>query len=180
MPATPRPHVGEPLALDLLNTVWMAGGEPVDYLADADNVRRWLDDNGFDTPASTAVHESLVEARTAILALLIDADATAAAAVNEVLSHAHVRVSLDRQGGVTHTVDCGDPARRPAALAAMNLVELLEQAPTRVRRCEHPGCVLWFLDTSRNGTRRWHSMTTCGNREKARRHYARARDQAEG
>jgi predicted RNA-binding Zn ribbon-like protein len=33
--------------------------------------------------------------------------------------------------------------------------------------------VLFFYDTSKNGTRRWHSMATCGNRTKAARHYAR-------
>jgi predicted RNA-binding Zn ribbon-like protein len=33
--------------------------------------------------------------------------------------------------------------------------------------------VLWFHDTTRSGTRRWCSMTACGNRLKARRHYRR-------
>jgi predicted RNA-binding Zn ribbon-like protein len=45
-----------------------------------------------------------------------------------------------------------------------------------VRRCAHPACILWFLDTSRSGARRWHDMATCGNRVKARRHYERTRD----
>lgn len=45
--------------------------------------------------------------------------------------------------------------------------------PDRIRRCAHPDCVLFFYDTSKNGTRRWHSMATCGNRTKAARHYAK-------
>jgi len=43
-----------------------------------------------------------------------------------------------------------------------------------VRRCADPRCTRVFLDTSRNGTRRWCDMGTCGNRAKAARHRARA------
>lgn len=45
----------------------------------------------------------------------------------------------------------------------------------RVRRCGDARCTRVFLDTSRNGTRRWCDMGTCGNRAKAARHRARAR-----
>ncbi|MBH1936716.1 CGNR zinc finger domain-containing protein [Streptomyces sp. AV19] len=45
----------------------------------------------------------------------------------------------------------------------------------RVRRCEGPGCGWFFLDRSRGGTRRWCSSGDCGNRARARRHYARTR-----
>jgi predicted RNA-binding Zn ribbon-like protein len=60
-------------------------------------------------------------------------------------------------------------------MAAANLLGLLEESPERIRRCQNPACVLWFFDTTRNGTRRWCSMAACGNRAKARRHYDRAR-----
>jgi predicted RNA-binding Zn ribbon-like protein len=45
----------------------------------------------------------------------------------------------------------------------------------RVRRCGGAGCNWLFLDTSKNRTRQWCSMRSCGNREKARRHYQRTR-----
>ncbi|WP_262388029.1 CGNR zinc finger domain-containing protein [Streptomyces parvus] len=45
----------------------------------------------------------------------------------------------------------------------------------RVRRCAGPGCGWFFLDRSRSGTRRWCSSEDCGNRDRARRHYARTR-----
>jgi predicted RNA-binding Zn ribbon-like protein len=45
----------------------------------------------------------------------------------------------------------------------------------RVRECEAPDCTWLFLDRSRAGKRRWCSMTSCGNRAKARRHYHRQR-----
>jgi len=43
----------------------------------------------------------------------------------------------------------------------------------RVRECANDKCLWLFLDESKNGTRRWCSMTACGNRAKAHRHYAR-------
>jgi len=45
-----------------------------------------------------------------------------------------------------------------------------------VRFCEAADCEWLFLDHSRNRSRRWCDMTTCGNRAKARRHYQRAHD----
>ena len=50
-------------------------------------------------------------------------------------------------------------------------------APGRTGSAAAPaaGCVLRFYDASRGGRRQWCSMAACGNRAKARRHYARAR-----
>jgi predicted RNA-binding Zn ribbon-like protein len=45
----------------------------------------------------------------------------------------------------------------------------------RVRECGGADCRWLFLDTSKNRSRQWCSMQSCGNREKARRHYARNR-----
>ena len=44
-----------------------------------------------------------------------------------------------------------------------------------VRKCEGPGCTLWFLDVSKGHARRWCSMGVCGNRVKAAAHRTRAR-----
>lgn len=43
----------------------------------------------------------------------------------------------------------------------------------KVRECEASDCSWLFLDNSRNHSRRWCTMSACGNREKARRHYRR-------
>jgi len=70
-----------------------------------------------------------------------------------------------------------DSVVSPLALAASDL--LTGPGRARVRVCEATttdGCGWMFLDTSRNGTRRWCEMATCGNRYKARRHYARVRE----
>lgn len=44
---------------------------------------------------------------------------------------------------------------------------------SRVRVCAADGCGWAFVDTSKNGKRRWCSMQLCGNREKARRFKAK-------
>ena len=43
----------------------------------------------------------------------------------------------------------------------------------RVRQCANPLCRWMFLDDSKGGSRRWCSMSACGNRAKAHRHYLR-------
>jgi predicted RNA-binding Zn ribbon-like protein len=44
-----------------------------------------------------------------------------------------------------------------------------------VRKCGAPDCAWLFVDRSKNRSRRWCDMRTCGNRAKARRHYRRRR-----
>ena len=45
----------------------------------------------------------------------------------------------------------------------------------RVRECASAECTCLFVDESRNGSRRWCDMNSCGNRMKARRHYERSK-----
>lgn len=45
----------------------------------------------------------------------------------------------------------------------------------RIRECASANCTWLFVDESRNRSRRWCDMSTCGNRVKARRHYQRAK-----
>jgi predicted RNA-binding Zn ribbon-like protein len=62
------------------------------------------------------------------------------------------------------------------ALAASELLTGPERP--RLRLCEataQDGCGWLFLDTTRNRSRRWCEMRSCGNKYKARRHYARSR-----
>jgi predicted RNA-binding Zn ribbon-like protein len=62
---------------------------------------------------------------------------------------------------------------RILALHALDLIQTMP--PDRLRRCEDDGCGWLFLDTTRNHSRRWCSSSDCGNRDRARRHYARNR-----
>ena len=52
---------------------------------------------------------------------------------------------------------------------------LVSDKLNRVGQCAGESCGWLFLDTSRNGRRRWCEMKHCGNRAKARRHYRRAK-----
>lgn len=50
---------------------------------------------------------------------------------------------------------------------------LTSQEVHGVRVCAADDCNWLFLDTSKNQSRRWCDMKTCGNREKARKHHQR-------
>jgi predicted RNA-binding Zn ribbon-like protein len=49
-----------------------------------------------------------------------------------------------------------------------------------VRECGADDCRWLFLDTTKNRSRQWCSMQSCGNRQKARRHYQRLRQSRGG
>jgi predicted RNA-binding Zn ribbon-like protein len=60
-------------------------------------------------------------------------------------------------------------ARSAAELLSSEKVE-------RVRECEDDrGCGYLFIDLSKNHSRRWCSMESCGNRAKAQRHYKKVK-----
>ncbi|WP_309083187.1 CGNR zinc finger domain-containing protein [Chelativorans sp.] len=64
----------------------------------------------------------------------------------------------------------GKPGAIPTALSLLALEALFVLPKERIRAC--PRCGWLFVDGSKGGRRRWCSMSTCGNREKARRHRA--------
>jgi len=61
----------------------------------------------------------------------------------------------------------------PVVRSAADLLTSDELSETRI--CASENCDWLFLDTSKNHSRRWCNMKTCGNRAKARRHYERKR-----
>jgi predicted RNA-binding Zn ribbon-like protein len=172
-----RPLLGEPLGLDLLNTLWVDAGERHDLLAERSGLSQWLGEHGFDdrVPATPAVHEALLATREAIAAHIADPGSPqAVGALNAVLARGALRRSIGQDGPIT-TITVDDPAALPAWAAAEDYLQLLARDATRVRHCAGPGCVLHFYDTSKRGDRRWCSMAGCGNRAKAARHYARTK-----
>lgn len=62
---------------------------------------------------------------------------------------------------------------RPAALSAAQL--LTSGFAARVRGCGRDECRWLFLDLTKNNSRKWCDMSTCGNVLKARRNYAKKR-----
>ena len=99
-------------------------------------------------------------------------------ALNQALAAAPARTTLRRErGAYGWDVD----AKSATALALLAPVlwsagDLLAGPRLgRVKRCANPECGWLFLDDSRAGRRRWCSMSSCGNRAKARRHYHKSR-----
>jgi predicted RNA-binding Zn ribbon-like protein len=66
------------------------------------------------------------------------------------------------------TADWTAPGAVAAVLALLAVEALITLPRNRIRACGRCGWL--FLDSSRGGRRRWCSMSTCGNREKASRH----------
>ncbi len=63
----------------------------------------------------------------------------------------------------------------PAVRSAAHL--LTSSQLERLRVCEGEGCGWFFMDTTRNRSRRWCNMAVCGNRAKVKRFYARHKSQ---
>lgn len=91
--------------------------------------------------------------------------------LSEVMPQARVAADGDRFGWTWTKSDALDQMLRPVVRAAADL--LISDLLPRLRECSGRDCSRLFLDTSRNGSRRWCSMETCGNRSKVRRHYRR-------
>jgi predicted RNA-binding Zn ribbon-like protein len=104
--------------------------------------------------------------------------APALARLNAVLTAALARLQLAETSG-SFRWEWRDAARTldrvlwPVAQAAGDL--LVSDEVGRLRECSGEPCGFLFLDQSRGGRRRWCDMAHCGNRAKARRHYARTR-----
>ncbi|ARQ71906.1 CGNR zinc finger domain-containing protein [Streptomyces marincola] len=175
----PRPLVGEPLSLDLLNTRWRLAEATEDLLTDVPGLAVWLRSNGLDgrCAATPDTLDAVLQARAALAAAVLDPitpSPSALSRVNAVLAKGRVVRSLTTEGPADEVVT-DTPAWLPAWLAVDDYLRLLRLDPTRIRACANDACLLHFFDTSQNRRRRWCSMAVCGNRAKAARHYARVR-----
>jgi predicted RNA-binding Zn ribbon-like protein len=65
-----------------------------------------------------------------------------------------------------------EAAPADAVLARRIVEELGGIEQGRLRRCARPECGLFFYDSTRSGTQRWHSEDPCGWRERQRRRRA--------
>jgi predicted RNA-binding Zn ribbon-like protein len=197
--ASPFIFVGNHRALDFVNTEIAVDGAPRDLLTGFPDLVDWLARAGaLDSPsARTAIgrwqgkrggDEVVAEARELRAALRRLADAVAEGRAPPRATIERVNALLGRGASVTRLGSDGAGgfvARRelrldqpadllvPIAEAAADLI--CEADPGRIRRCAHPECVLYFLDGTKNGTRRWCDMRTCGNRANAAAYYRRHR-----
>jgi predicted RNA-binding Zn ribbon-like protein len=99
--------------------------------------------------------------------------------LNEELQRALSTAVLERSAGGVFRLAWprGTELDRVLWPVAHSAAEILSSgAHGRIHECEGDGCGWLFLDTSKAGRRRWCSMAVCGNRAKAQRHRARAKD----
>jgi predicted RNA-binding Zn ribbon-like protein len=174
------PLIGEPLALDLVNTVASPPGGRVDLLESADDLRAWLaaerdrldiTDGQIDLSAVRALRTHITHAVEAARAST-PPPPEAVRAITDAQRNAPAYQELGWNGqAITVTT------RRPGNATAVLLAQLAEAAATLlaspaiglVRRCDGPGCRMLFLPA--HPRRRWCSPATCGNRARVARYY---------
>ncbi|MEU7630957.1 CGNR zinc finger domain-containing protein [Nocardia sp. NPDC049220] len=181
------PLVGEPLALDLVNTHLA----DTDLLCTPDQLADWLRLQADRLPEPPLEHPTAADLdqvrrvreylATVLDALLHDRRPSVAAlhGLNQVQSAAPAIRHVEwTDGALTATVRRTGPAgTRLAAFLAEFAVDLLaNQAISRLKQCEAEDCVLLFLPA--HPRRRWCSAQRCGNRVRVARYYDRhtARD----
>ena len=93
----------------------------------------------------------------------------------------HLQLAIYPQGFQWEWTEVENTFDRVAWAVARSAGELMtSDRLVRVRECaDDRGCGYLFIDTSRNHSRRWCSMETCGNRAKASRSYKRRRETLE-
>ena len=128
---------------------------------------------------------STIELREALASLLyahIDGGRIQASQVEKLEKHFHAaglhrRLSLADGQLVWSWSGVEQRAEIPLWKLAQAASDLLVSSDAEgIKECGDPTCRWLFLDTSKNHTRRWCDMKTCGNRMKARRHHARYQD----
>ncbi|SON55395.1 hypothetical protein HDIA_1854 [Hartmannibacter diazotrophicus] len=179
------PFVGGALWIDFLNTTpRMDSGEIVDVIADGAGYGRWLrlaglqqQENGLDKAAEDARRLRAV-LREAFEDLAVDKKAKAAGwlpAVNARLDNLSLHHRLERAGAGLRLLEVpGSAHPDPADLVALDFARFAcEAEPGRLKHCANPACTLVFHDSGKNRTRRWCSMSVCGNRDKVARFRAK-------
>jgi predicted RNA-binding Zn ribbon-like protein len=136
-------------------------------------------------PDGQRVLASTVELREALAAVLyawVDGGKAASGQVEILEGHFHAAAQHRSLGSgderlVWSWAGFEQQAELPLWKLAQSASDLLVSEDARqVKGCGDPTCRWLFLDLSKNHTRRWCDMKTCGNRMKARRHQARLQE----
>ena len=196
-PAFPR-LLGERLCLNYVNTIESPRSNPEDFLHDYFDFARWgrhvgmLDEAEVDYLLAAGTRQpeeaALVFARAfdlrAAIARIFRAVAHGETAAESDLQHLraeylsaleHARLT-PAAVGYDWVWDTDNRALdRPLWAVARSAIEVLTRDDlARIKECPGAGDCGWlFYDTSKNNSRRWCSMESCGSRVKMRRQYAR-------
>jgi predicted RNA-binding Zn ribbon-like protein len=173
-------------AIDFVNTHRERWWRNVETLVTTADLSLWLtqarllDEPADPTPGQLRGARRLRAAIDEGIRAAIDRAAPPAAAVSEInrwLMHASLAPRLECTA-LDHPVlgDAApsDPVQHALARLALDAATLLgTEQRRRLRVCASTTCSARFYDASRAASRRWCSMSGCGNAAKARRHRAR-------
>jgi predicted RNA-binding Zn ribbon-like protein len=172
-------------AVDFVNTVAWRGDSArrVDYLTRYADLVAWCRHAGLLTTAEVRQLPSDAEAvvvRAKRLREALHSLWTGGVQPDPVIGESYIgamrRRTLRATGGAVGWAEPELTARTPLDRIAIHAVELLTGTPSmRIKGCNDHLCGWLFLDTSHRQNRRWCSAADCGNRDRARRHYARSR-----
>jgi predicted RNA-binding Zn ribbon-like protein len=187
-------------ALDFVNTELIQAHTRIDLLEDAESVVHWLAAARllivraptqalelFPEPRERAkLLTRARELRSALRALIDQRGANKRTSAKQLepinallrLGGGSIRLASTSDGierRVEHELHDTLQLLQPVASAAVEL--LCDVDRTRIKPCANHECILYFLDISKNQTRRWCSMGVCGNRTKVAAHYRRQRDE---
>lgn len=176
------PLLGEPLALDLVNTRIRRGGADVDLLDSPAALSAWLRAEhervawtGAIDAAGLANVRALRDAIDRLLRARRDHVRPARADVDRVNrtlapGRALPQLGWGTRGPVLKPLPAPAQRRRLLHLLASDAVTLLTgPCADRVRECAHPDCRLQFV--AHNPRRHWCSGRLCGNRARVAKHY---------
>ncbi|MDT8909974.1 ABATE domain-containing protein [Amycolatopsis sp. PS_44_ISF1] len=162
--------------LDLVNTLRSRHlAEGVELLTSPEALAEWLRLAGFAVDVVTSEDlATAIRLREAVDRLLTQPPDEADAAIVNQLAASPPPARLVVDGGVLLREVSVPPDGVASALGAI-AADAVDLAPSEapVRICSAEDCGLRFCDTSPRRTRQWCSMARCGNRAKARAHYAR-------
>src|SRR4051812_18408012 len=162
-------------ALDLTNTRLGAR----DLLTTPGDLERWFIAAGLTDHSPTVTRRELESARMlrdGLRPALLEADGPRVADLAEGwLGRAPGRLRVEAAALRPRVDPSAPPSACLLADAVLDALELVRDAPGRVRECAAPHCAFVYLDTSRNRSRRWCSMEKCGARAKASAYYRRHR-----
>jgi predicted RNA-binding Zn ribbon-like protein len=186
------------VVLDFANTLsWRTRAEKIEFLKDFSDLVIWgkitgllseeqaraqLEQEKNYPEQGAVVHQRAITLREAIYRILSAFSSSSLPqwedidVLNEELALAMPHRKVERSGkGFQWSWDEGT-GRLDGLLwyvtgAAADL--LTSDTLQRVGECQGIGCGWLFIDTSKNRSRRWCDMESCGNRAKARRHYKR-------
>jgi predicted RNA-binding Zn ribbon-like protein len=160
------------LLLDLVNSRLVLPTGVVDEIGDDAEASAWL--RGHGAAGTPAEIDDAREVRSALVRFL--RGETDAAALEPWAGAMRKRARL-HEGGL-EWIDDVDARRAIGARVIGEWAALQGEQGSRIRPCAAADCQHFLIDESRANARKWHSMETCGNRAKARRHYARSKSSA--